>query len=76
MSNFYARTRLIGELEYYRAAWIDGCYGGHKYGVRFEEGPHAGRVYPEFKCKIAKEEYQQRSPISDEDIRKIMEDQK
>ena len=65
MSNFCARTRLIGELTYYRAAWIDNCFDDHNYGVRFEEGPHAGRVYPATKCRIAKKEYQNRAPIKD-----------
>ncbi len=66
MSNFRARTRLYGELDYYKAAWLDNCFGDHKYGVRFEEGPHAGKVYPESKCKIAKEEYQQREVIRED----------
>lgn len=67
MSNFYARTRLRGEISYYRAAWLDNCFGDHKYGVRFEEGPHTGKVYPESKCKIAKEEYQQREVMKEHD---------
>ncbi len=67
MSSFYARTRLHGEIDYYRAAWLDNCFGDHKYGVRFEEGPHSGRVYPESKWQIAKEEYQQKE-IMTEDV--------
>lgn len=64
MSNFSARTRLLGEVSYYRAAWIDNCFGDGIYGVRFEEGPHAGKVYPAKKCKIAKKENQRWSPIN------------
>ena len=69
MSSFYARTRLIGETDYYKAAWIDNCFGDHEYGVRFEEGPHAGKVYPEYKCKIAKREYQQRALMKDNELK-------
>lgn len=68
MSNFYARTRLIGEIDYYRAAWIDDCFGDGNYGVRFEEGPHTGKVYPAKKCKIAKKEFQQWGPINSKNL--------
>lgn len=52
MSNFYARTRLRGTIKYRKAVWIDGYFGGRKYGIKFEDDPE-GRVYPEEQCAIA-----------------------
>lgn len=55
MSNFRARTRLRGTVEYRHATWLDGYFGGRKYGVRFEDDPEK-RVYPAEQCAIAKDD--------------------
>ena len=53
MSNFYARTRLRGTIDYYKAAWID--HGNH-YLILFNEGPNAGKYFREDECAIALDE--------------------
>lgn len=63
MKSFSARTRIRGEITYCQAEWIYDYYGDKKYAVKFSEGPHAGKVYPAKRCKIAKQEHQQWSPI-------------
>lgn len=40
----------------------------YNYGVRFEERPHTGKVYPAKKCKIAKKEFQQWGPINSKNL--------
>lgn len=56
MSNFTARTRVLGEVAYYEANWIDNYYKDGRYGVMFMEGPHIGDAYPEKMCAIAKDD--------------------
>ena len=53
MSEFQARTRLRGEIRYYRATWIADYFKFHQHGVRFEEGPHRGEIYHKKDCAIA-----------------------
>lgn len=55
MSNFYARTRLRGTIEYRKAAWIDGYFDGREYGVRFEDDPEK-KVYHARDCAIAQDD--------------------
>ncbi len=52
MSNFYARTRVRGEVDFNKATWMDGYFGGRKYGVRFLEGKHEGEVFHEDQVAI------------------------
>lgn len=56
MSNFTARTRLRGEVVYYRANWQNSSHGYGKHSVLFVEGPHKGETYPELNCAIAKDD--------------------
>lgn len=44
---------MAKEITYHRAAYLDNYFGGRKFGVRFEEGPHKGEIYHEDECKIA-----------------------
>lgn len=55
MSNFTARTRVRGEVTYYKANWLDSYYGDRKYGVKFVDGPHQGEVFREEDCAIAQD---------------------
>lgn len=56
MSNFQARTRLRGEIDYHQAIWLDNYYEHGAYGVRFTDGPHKGEIFPARNCAIAKDE--------------------
>lgn len=56
MSNFTARTRLRGEVTYYKAQWFDGYMGSDEHVVKFLEGKHAGETYQASHCAIAKDD--------------------
>ena len=50
MSNFTAPTRLKGSNDKYKmATWLDGYFGGRRYGVRFHG---SSLVWPGDKCEI------------------------
>ncbi len=54
MSNFQARTRLRGEVSYYKANWQDNHDGYHS--VLFIDGPHKGETHSAKNCAIAQDD--------------------
>lgn len=56
MKTFQARTRLRGEIDYYKATWTKDNNLRSGYRVHFDEGPHKGERHGADFCAIAKDE--------------------